>query len=118
MFGCTGPVKGCARRWSRIWGRINAEQINSSFGEAVRKVALDRLRDEPSRMEAPCMNLLPPDWTSNGLTCRTVAQQSSAYLDETLPAHMKLRMASHLSTCSNCRLYVRQITLVRDAVVR
>jgi len=64
------------------------------------------------------MNLLPPDWTSNGLTCRTVAQQSSAYLDETLPAHMKLRMASHLSTCSNCRLYVRQITLVRDAVVR
>lgn len=59
---------------------------------------------------------LPPELVSNGLTCRTIAQQSSAYLDDALPAVMKLRMACHLSTCQDCRRYVRQISLVRVAL--
>ena len=58
----------------------------------------------------------PPDVTSNGLTCRALATQWSAYLDEALPALMKLRMTSHVSSCPDCHRYVRQITIVRDAL--
>lgn len=59
---------------------------------------------------------LSPDSVSDGLTCRAIAPQWSAYLDDALPALMKLRMACHFSTCLDCRRYVRQITMVRDAL--
>jgi anti-sigma factor RsiW len=58
----------------------------------------------------------PPDVRSNGLTCRALAPQWSSYLDDALPALMTRRMTSHVSTCPDCHRYLRQITIVRDAL--
>jgi anti-sigma factor RsiW len=58
----------------------------------------------------------PYDTVSHELTCRSVAPHWSAYVDDAVPALIKLRMARHVSTCADCRRYLRQITMVRDAL--
>jgi predicted anti-sigma-YlaC factor YlaD len=47
------------------------------------------------------------------ITCREVAEWTSAYLDEHLHEPTKVRMAMHLVTCAGCRAYVDQIASVQ-----
>lgn len=58
----------------------------------------------------------PSQWIVSGLTCRAVTDRTSDYLDERLPILTKLRVALHLASCADCRVYVKQIALVRDAM--
>ena len=57
----------------------------------------------------------PSQWIVSGLTCREVTDRTSDYLDERLPIVTKIRVALHLASCADCRTYVQQIALVRDA---
>lgn len=57
----------------------------------------------------------PSQWIASGLTCRNVADRTTDYLDERLPILMKVRVGFHLASCADCRAYVKQIALVRDA---
>jgi predicted anti-sigma-YlaC factor YlaD len=57
----------------------------------------------------------PSQWITSGLTCRDVADRTTDYLDERLPILTKVRVRLHLASCADCRGYVRQIALVRDA---
>jgi anti-sigma factor RsiW len=50
------------------------------------------------------------------ITCREVAEWTSAYLDEHLDDPFKIRMALHLAVCAGCEAYVRQSAAVRDIV--
>ena len=60
----------------------------------------------------------PSQWIASGLACRDVAARASEHLDETLPLLMKVRMGLHLASCADCRVYVRQVALVREALSR
>jgi len=57
----------------------------------------------------------PSQWIASGLTCRNVADCTTDYLDEHLPILTKVRVRLHLASCADCRTYVKQIALVRDA---
>ena len=50
------------------------------------------------------------------ITCREVAEWTSAYLDEHVDDGSKVRMALHLATCAGCEAYVKQIASVRDVL--
>ncbi|HXV68933.1 MAG TPA: zf-HC2 domain-containing protein [Nitrospira sp.] len=50
------------------------------------------------------------------ITCREVAEWTSAYLDEHLQEAEKIGIALHLVTCGGCRTYVDQIVSVRKVV--
>ena len=56
----------------------------------------------------------PPEQTASEITCREVAEWTSAYLDEHVNETSKVRMALHLATCAGCEAYVKQIASVRD----
>ncbi|MEP7153873.1 MAG: zf-HC2 domain-containing protein [Nitrospira sp.] len=56
----------------------------------------------------------PPEQTASEITCREVAEWTSAYLDERVNDTSKIRMALHLATCTGCEAYVKQIASVRD----
>ena len=56
----------------------------------------------------------PPEQTASEITCREVAEWTSAYLDEQVNDASKVRMALHLATCTGCEAYVKQIAPVRD----
>lgn len=51
---------------------------------------------------------------SSDITCREVAEWTSAYIDEHLDDPFKVRMALHLAACAGCEAYVAQIASVRD----
>jgi predicted anti-sigma-YlaC factor YlaD len=57
-----------------------------------------------------------PQWIHNGLTCRDVAEQASEYLDDRPTRLIKIRIGLHLSSCTHCRTYVKQLALVRDTI--
>jgi predicted anti-sigma-YlaC factor YlaD len=57
----------------------------------------------------------PSQWITSGLTCRDVAERITDYLDERLSILTKIRVGLHLASCADCRTYMRQIALVRDA---
>lgn len=58
----------------------------------------------------------PSQWIVSGLTCRSITELTSDYLDERLPIVRKVRVTLHLATCADCRAYVEQIALVQDAM--
>lgn len=58
----------------------------------------------------------PSQWIHNRLTCRDVAEQASKYLDDWPPLLTKIRIGLHVASCAHCRTYVKQLSLVRDAV--
>jgi anti-sigma factor RsiW len=54
------------------------------------------------------------DYTAPEITCREVAEWTSAYLEEHVDDPSKVRMALHLAACAGCEAYVAQIASVRD----
>lgn len=52
------------------------------------------------------------------LNCREITQRASGYLDGALPWHVRLEVRLHLMMCRFCREYVRQMTLVMQALRR
>jgi predicted anti-sigma-YlaC factor YlaD len=51
-----------------------------------------------------------------GLPCRLVVDRTTDYLDGHLSTLAKVRLSLHLASCPNCRTYVKQIALVREAI--
>ena len=47
------------------------------------------------------------------ITCREVAEWTSAYLDEHIQDAEKIRIVLHLVTCAGCRAYVDQMASVQ-----
>lgn len=41
--------------------------------------------------------------------CRDVTEMTTEYLEGTLPLHRRVAMRFHLSICSMCRRYMRQV---------
>lgn len=60
----------------------------------------------------------PSQWIPSGLTCREVADRASDFLDERVPMPTNMRVALHLAFCADCRAYLTQILLIREAVTR
>ncbi|UVT17635.1 MAG: hypothetical protein H8K04_08935 [Nitrospira sp.] len=58
----------------------------------------------------------PSQGIDNGMTCRELTGRTSDYLEDRLSACMKVDIGLHLASCVGCRAYVRQISLIRDAV--
>jgi len=52
------------------------------------------------------------------ITCWEVVEWTSAYIDEHLDDPFKVRMALHLAACADCRVYLKQVSLVRNAMTR
>lgn len=55
-------------------------------------------------------------WIHSGLTCRDVTDQASEYLGSSIPLLTKVLIGLHLSSCTHCRVYVKQIDLVSSAL--
>jgi predicted anti-sigma-YlaC factor YlaD len=60
------------------------------------------------------MALNPAEQSVPDITCREVAEWTSAYLDAHVDDATKVRMALHLAACAGCETYVKQIASVRD----
>lgn len=60
------------------------------------------------------MALNPVEQSVPDITCREVAEWTSAYLDAHRDDAKKVRMALHLAACAGCETYVTQISSVRD----
>ena len=58
----------------------------------------------------------PSQWINRGLTCRNFTDLTSEYLDGHVSALTKVRVGLHLSSCSHCRVYLKQIELVSSAL--
>jgi predicted anti-sigma-YlaC factor YlaD len=56
--------------------------------------------------------------TSPDITCREVAEWTSAYLEAHVDDPTKIRIALHLAACAGCETYVQQIATVRDLLER
>jgi predicted anti-sigma-YlaC factor YlaD len=56
--------------------------------------------------------------TSPDITCREVAEWTSAYLEAHVDDPTKIRIARHLAACAGCDAYVQQIATVRDLLER
>ena len=54
--------------------------------------------------------------TANEITCREVAEWTSAYLDLHTGDSCDARIALHLTVCAGCSAYVKQIASVRNLV--
>ncbi len=52
------------------------------------------------------------------LSCREITELATAYAEGALPFRDRVRFLMHLSMCSNCRRYVKQLRLTVDAVGR
>lgn len=48
------------------------------------------------------------------ITCREVAEWTSAYIDAHMDEELKVRIALHLASCAGCEAYVKQIASVRN----
>lgn len=60
------------------------------------------------------MPLNPAEQSVPDITCREVAEWTSAYLDAHVDDAAQVRMALHLAACAGCETYVKQIASVRD----
>ena len=60
------------------------------------------------------MALNPAEQSVPDITCREVAEWTSAYLDAQVDDATKVRIVLHLSACASCETYVKQIASVRD----
>jgi len=58
----------------------------------------------------------PSQWIHSGFTCRNVTERASDYVDDRLPILTKVRVGLHLASCPDCRVHVKQIALVSEAV--
>jgi predicted anti-sigma-YlaC factor YlaD len=54
-------------------------------------------------------------WIHSRLTCRSVASFASEYLDDRLPMLTKVCIGLHLTSCADCRTYMKQMALVCEA---
>ena len=52
------------------------------------------------------------------MRCREEAEQAGAFVDAEVSGRVRWRIRLHLATCRNCRRFVRQIALTRDALGR
>ena len=50
------------------------------------------------------------------MTCREVAERTSAYLDGQGGEERNARIALHLAACAGCAAYVKQIASVRNLI--
>lgn len=57
----------------------------------------------------------PSQWITSGLTCRHIVDRTTDHLDERLSILTKVRVGLHLASCADCRAYVKQMALIRDA---
>jgi predicted anti-sigma-YlaC factor YlaD len=64
------------------------------------------------------MALNPAEQSVPDITCREVAEWTSAYLDAHADEATHVRMALHLSACAGCDAYVMQMATVRDLLGR
>ena len=48
------------------------------------------------------------------LSCQETAKLLSDAMDRSLPLHVRIRLRLHLSACSLCRSYKKQLRLLRD----
>lgn len=55
----------------------------------------------------------PAKQPARGITCREVAEWTSAYLDAHVDDAIRVRMALHLAVCAGCKTYVKQMASVR-----
>lgn len=60
------------------------------------------------------MALNPAEQSVPDITCREVAEWTSAYLDAHGDDATNVRMVLHLAACAGCETYVKQIAFVRD----
>ncbi len=60
----------------------------------------------------------PTEQTVSEITCREVAEWTSAYLDAHVDDATNIRMALHLAACAGCETYVKQIASVCDLLGR
>lgn len=58
----------------------------------------------------------PSQWITSGLTCRQVTDRTTDSLAERLPLLTGVRLGGHLATCVDCRAYVKQMALIREAL--
>lgn len=56
------------------------------------------------------------DEPTSEITCREVAEWTSAYLDAHAGEDRNIRIALHLASCAGCEAYVKQIAFVRGVV--
>lgn len=56
------------------------------------------------------------DEVTKEITCREVAEWTSAYLDTHAGEERNVRIALHLASCAGCEAYIKQIASVRDLV--
>lgn len=47
------------------------------------------------------------------IKCRDIPEKANDYVDREGPVGVRLGVALHLATCSNCRTYVRGLRLTR-----
>lgn len=52
------------------------------------------------------------------LSCREITELTTAYTERVLPFGERARFMLHVSICKGCRQYVRQISLIVNAVGR
>lgn len=52
------------------------------------------------------------------LSCREITELATAYAERALPFLDHVRFLMHVSMCSDCRRYVKQLRLTVDAVGR
>ena len=64
------------------------------------------------------MALNPAEQSVPDITCREVAEWTSAYLDAHADDATQVRMALHLAACAGCDAYVLQMATVRDLLGR
>jgi len=64
------------------------------------------------------MALNPAEQSASDITCREVAEWTSAYIDAHVDDATKVRMALHLAACAGCETYVKQIASVPDLLGR
>jgi predicted anti-sigma-YlaC factor YlaD len=49
-------------------------------------------------------------------TCKDVARQATAFLENQLPAAQNILIWRHLEGCADCRTYIEQMAVVRDSL--
>ena len=50
------------------------------------------------------------------LTCRRISELGSAIIDDQLRLRTRLAVLTHLSLCSNCRRYIRQLRITSQVL--
>ncbi|MGQ0696516.1 MAG: zf-HC2 domain-containing protein [Nitrospiraceae bacterium] len=58
----------------------------------------------------------PSQWIASGLTCRQVTAKATLYLEDQSSLFTTIRIGLHLASCADCRIYIKQMALVTEAV--